>query len=55
MFKIDQELAKQLIKHAKAYLGKELYDQILEDKRDYSHDFYNKLEIIANGGDPYND
>lgn len=43
MVEIDKELAEDLIESIKKHLGEKLFNQILNDPRDYNYDFFNKL------------
>lgn len=44
---MTQEIAQQLIESNKKWLGEKLFNQILNDPRDYNYEFFNKLVEIA--------
>lgn len=50
-FKIDKQTAQQLIEANKKFLGEKAYNEILNNPMDYSYNWLNKLEAIANGTD----
>lgn len=40
---MTKEIAQSLIESNKKWLGEKLFNQILNDPRDYNHDFFNSL------------
>lgn len=44
---MTKEIAQSLIEHNKKWLGEKLFNQILNDPRDYNYEFFNKLVEIA--------
>lgn len=44
---MTKEVAQSLIESNKKWLGEKLFNQILNDPRDYNYSFFNKLVEIA--------
>lgn len=44
---MTKEIAQSLIEHNKKWLGEKLFNQILNDPRDYNYEFFNKLVEIS--------
>lgn len=44
---MTKEIAQSLIESNKKWLGEKLFNQILNDTRDYNYSFFNKLVEIA--------
>lgn len=45
---MTKEIAQSLIESNKRWLGEKLFNQILNDPKDYNYNFFNKLVEIAN-------